>query len=98
MLIDGGLVVETEDALVLRERGLAPRYYLPAGDVREEMLRPSAKRTFCRHKGAASYRSVVTSRGEHRDVAWLYERPKPKLEAIAGRLCFYDERVNLELG
>lgn len=96
--VDGELVADTEDAIVLDERGLPPRCYIPAADVRAGALRPSDKRSYCRFKGVATYRTVVTAAGEHPDLVWCYERPLPGMEAIAGHLCFYDDRVELRLG
>ena len=29
------------------------------------------------------------------DVVWSYEDPLPRVQAIAGLLCFYDERVEV---
>jgi uncharacterized protein (DUF427 family) len=43
-----------------------------------------------------SYWSFVTDDGtRHDDIVWSYEEPIDGMEAIAGRLCFYDERVTL---
>ncbi len=33
----------------------------------------------------------------HDDVVWSYEKPIPAAAEIAGRLCFYNERVDLSV-
>lgn len=33
----------------------------------------------------------------HDDLAWGYRTPLPESEAIAGHVCFYNEKVDLEI-
>jgi uncharacterized protein (DUF427 family) len=93
--VDGELVAESRRSAALFETGLRTRWYLPREDVRDEALRPSATHTQCPYKGTASYWTVVTAAGEHPDLAWCYPDPLPAVQAIRGRVCFYDERVEL---
>jgi len=51
-----------------------------------DLLTPSDTVTHCPFKGDASYFSF----GEHKDVAWSYERPLEGVEALAGWLAFYE--------
>ena len=44
--------------LLLSETGLPNRFYIPAGDVRQDLLEPSDTHTHCPYKGTASYWSV----------------------------------------
>src|SRR6476469_906871 len=83
--IDGEVVAQTDDAIALHEGRLPTRYYLPAADVRAELLRDSEARTHCPFKGDASYHSVVTPGGEHPDVVWVYPEPKEAVAAIRDR-------------
>ena len=85
VVIDGTLLPDTTRAIELRERGYPPRQYLPRDDVRMDLLTPSDTETHCPFKGDASYFSF----GEHKDVAWSYERPREGMEAIEGRVVFY---------
>ncbi len=87
VVIDGSALADTTRAIELRERGHPPRQYLPCDDVRMDLLTRSDTVTHCPFKGDASYFSF----GEHKDVAWSYERPKEGMEAIEGRLAFYKE-------
>lgn len=93
--LDGQLVAESSRAVELRETGSPVRYYLPPEDVRTELLRPSHTHTRCPFKGEASYHSVLTDGGEHADVVWFYPEPKDEVEAIRGRLAFWNEKVAL---
>jgi len=96
--IDGETVAESDRATVLNETGLPPRYYLPRDDIRVELLQPTDKATSCPFKGQASYWSVVIGDTVHDNVAWTYEDPIPRSEAIRGLVAFYNERVELTVG
>ena len=84
VVIDGNVLADSTRAIELRERGYPPRQYLPRDDVRMDLLTPSDTVTHCPFKGDSSYYSF----GEHKDVAWSYERPMEGLEAIEGRVVF----------
>lgn len=96
--IGGHTLASSDRALVLEETGLPPRYYLPPEDVRTDLLTPTSRATTCPFKGQASYWSAVLGDDVHDNVAWCYETPKPEVAEIAGRLCFYNERVELAVG
>jgi uncharacterized protein (DUF427 family) len=90
--LEGSVLAETDNALALFETGLPTRWYVPRQDVVAD-LEPSGTRTRCPYKGEASYYSV----GGERDLVWCYEEPFAEVGRIAGRLCFFNERVDLEL-
>jgi uncharacterized protein (DUF427 family) len=92
--LDGRVLAESRRALALFESGLPTRWYLPRDDVRVP-LEPSDKVTHCPYKGQAAYYSVDVPGGE--DLIWFYEEPKPEVGAIADRLAFFNERVELEV-
>ena len=86
-VVHGGQVLaESERALVLRETGCPPRYYLPATDVRLDLLTPSETHTYCPFKGTASYWSLPDAA----DLVWGYPEPKPEVAPIKDHLCFYE--------
>jgi uncharacterized protein (DUF427 family) len=89
--VDGETVAESSRARLLFEPPLPVRYYLPAEDVRTDLLAPSDKVTFCAYKGQASYWSL----GEHDDLAWTYREPLREAAEITGRIAFFNERVDL---
>ncbi|MFJ8201178.1 DUF427 domain-containing protein [Streptomyces sp. NPDC096152] len=86
---DGRVLAESDRALVLRETGCPPRYYLPPQDVRLDLLTPSDSHTYCPFKGTASYWSLPDAA----DLVWAYPDPKPDVAEIKDHLCFYDAEV-----
>jgi len=95
--IDGQVLADSTRPTVLYETGLPPRYYLPKSDVRMDLLTPTASSTACPYKGWASYWSVDVGGVTHEDLGWSYRTPLPESAAIAGLVCFYNEKVALEL-
>ncbi|MEW2301739.1 DUF427 domain-containing protein [Streptomyces sp. NPDC006655] len=86
----GDLVLaESDRALVLHETGCPPRYYIPADDVRLDLLTPSASHSVCPFKGTASYWSLPDAP----DLVWAYPEPKDDVARIKDHLCFYDVEV-----
>jgi uncharacterized protein (DUF427 family) len=95
--LEGELLAETDSAVVLFETGLPPRWYIPEQDVVAQ-LQDSDTVSHCPYKGQASYKSVTLPDGSlQEDLIWCYREPLPEVGAIAGRLCFFNERVDLEL-
>ena len=95
--VDGVTVADSTQPVILFETGLPARYYLPLTDVRTELLTPTATVTHCPYKGAAGYWSVDAGKGAHADLVWGYRLPLPESQKIAGRACFYDEKVDVYL-
>jgi uncharacterized protein (DUF427 family) len=92
--LDGELLAESTRALALFESNLPARWYLPAEDV-VAALEPSETVTHCPYKGAASYYSVEGDGGK--DLVWYYPEPLIDAVRIKGLLCFFNERVDIEL-
>jgi uncharacterized protein (DUF427 family) len=95
--LNGEVLAETERPRVLFETGLPPRYYIPPEDVRKEVLRESEKTTQCPYKGVASYYSVEAGGERVENLVWYYPDPIPEAPKIRGLLCFFNERVDLEV-
>jgi uncharacterized protein (DUF427 family) len=93
--VGGQKVAESDRPLLLDETGLPTRYYLRREDVRTELLEPTSRTTTCPFKGEASYWSLRVGDEVHDDLVWSYEAPLPEVREIAGRLCFYNEKVDL---
>jgi len=90
--VGGRPVAETTHAVVLFETSLPPRWYIPRDDVLAE-LEPSDHRTTCAYKGHATHFSVA---GEEA-VAWSYEDPLNDAVPVKDMVCFYNERVEIEI-
>ena len=91
--VDGRLVADSRRAYVLFEAGHPPRWYLPADDVRTDLLQGSEKTSVCAYKGVASYWSA----GSEEDVVWTYREPLKDAMELSGYLCFFNERVDIEI-
>jgi uncharacterized protein (DUF427 family) len=89
--LDGETVAESSAARFLFEPPLPVRYYLPAEDVRQDLLRPSDTTTFCAYKGQASYWSL----GDEDDLVWSYLEPLRDAAEVKGRLAFFNERADI---
>jgi uncharacterized protein (DUF427 family) len=95
--VGGTVIADTNAALTLREAGYPPVHYIPLNDVVPGTLRPSRSHSYCPYKGHASYYDVaLTDRTELRDAAWTYPAPYPAMDAIAGHVAFYTDRVQVE--
>jgi uncharacterized protein (DUF427 family) len=89
------VVADTTAALTLREAGYRPVHYIPIKDLDQTMLRPGPTSTYCPYKGDASYYSVTGPDGLIQDAIWTYEHPYAAVDAIAGHLAFYPDRVEI---
>lgn len=94
----GGVVLaESTGARALYETSLPTRYYLPAEDVRVDLLVPSDTVTRCAYKGTARHWSARVGDETVPDVAWTYEQPRREAETVRDRIAFYDERVDVDI-
>ena len=92
------VIADTNAALTLREAAYPPVHYIPFDDVVPGTLRASTSDTYCPYKGDASYYDVVLPDGQElADAVWTYQAPYPAVDAIAGHVAFYTDRVQVEL-
>ncbi|MFK7916911.1 MAG: DUF427 domain-containing protein [Ilumatobacter sp.] len=97
VFVDGEVVADSVRSSVLYEAELPPRYYLPQVDVRMELLTPTDSESACPYKGWANYWSVTVAGETRDDIAWAYRTPLPESVGVAGRVCFYNEQVDIEV-
>jgi uncharacterized protein (DUF427 family) len=97
VLVDGEVVAESRRAHALFEASLPTRWYLPREDVRAGLLHPSDAHTTCAYKGVASYASLAVGGRLEEDVVWWYPEPLADAERIRDQLCFFNERVDVEV-
>lgn len=91
--VAGDEVATTSRARILFETALPPRYYLPREDVRMEQLALSDVRTGCAYKGFPDHFDA----GVAEAVAWSYVAPRRDAEPVRDRVCFYQERAEVEI-
>jgi uncharacterized protein (DUF427 family) len=89
--LDGEVLADSSGPYLLFEPPLPVRYYLPAEDVRTDLLEPSDTRTFCAYKGQASYWSLAGAP----DLAWSYPQPLREAAEITDRVAFFNERADI---
>jgi uncharacterized protein (DUF427 family) len=97
-LFEGHEIADSANVLVLREANYPPVYYFPRDDVWMIFLRRTDKVSHCPYKGDASYFTIYRDRKIVDNAAWSYEDPFGAVAAIAGRVAFYPEHVDFEVG
>jgi uncharacterized protein (DUF427 family) len=97
VVVNGVKVAESDRPVLLDETGMPTRYYLRPEDVRIDLLRATNFQTTCPFKGQASYWSLELDDEVFDGIAWSYKTPLAGAEAIAGLMCFYPERVSMEI-
>ena len=98
VLLGGTVLAETTRPLLLSETGLPNRFYIPAEDVRQDLLEPSDTHTVCQYKGTASYWSVTNGGGKLTDAVWSYPRAEGDAAAVSGYLSFLHDDLTVEVG
>jgi len=92
------ILASSKRALVLREAGHQPVFYIPFEDIYFEHFERTDRTSRCPYKGDASY-WMATANGEAVDPAmWAYEQPLPGMEAIARHGAFYEGGIRVESG
>jgi uncharacterized protein (DUF427 family) len=97
VLLEGEVLADSRRARVLYEAALPPRWYLPAEDVDTDRLVPSGNLTRCAYKGVAHYWHVRAGGRLAEDLVWSYPDPEHDAEPVRDMLCFFSEKVDIEL-
>jgi uncharacterized protein (DUF427 family) len=95
--LDGQVLADSRRARMLVESSLPVRYYLPPDDVRIDLLVPSSNRSRCAYKGSAAYWHVRVGERLEEDLVWSYPEPQHDAVPVRDLMCFFNERVDLEL-
>ena len=91
----GVVLAESERPSLLFETMLPERFYLPAEDVRFDLLTPTDTATSCAYKGTARYWSYAPAGEAGVDICWQYPEPLDDADKIRGMVAFFNERVDL---
>ncbi|WP_220094060.1 DUF427 domain-containing protein [Arthrobacter sp. AQ5-05] len=89
--LEGMLLAESRHPRMLFETHVPARYYVQPSEVAWDALVATNSSSKCPYKGTANYWAPASG---GRDVAWSYANPLPEAAAIAGLLCFYNERTD----
>jgi uncharacterized protein (DUF427 family) len=98
VLLGEEVLAETRRPLLLSETGLPNRFYLPAEDVRQDLLEPSDTHTVCPYKGTASYWTVTAGDRKLTDAVWSYPHAEGDAAAVSGYLSFLHDDLTVEVG
>lgn len=93
----GEVLADTTRAVALYETHLPVRWYLPQEDVAIDRFVGSPTHSTCAYKGLASYLSLRDAGPEGHDLAWIYRHPLHDAVPVAGHICFWAERTDLEV-
>jgi uncharacterized protein (DUF427 family) len=70
--VDGVAVADTTHGVLVWENPAFPAYYLPAADVRMDLLHPSGSTSHSPSRGDATVYSIRVNDDERVDAAWQY--------------------------
>ncbi len=91
----GHVIVDSRRALELKEATYKPVLYFPREDVDMTYFTRTEHTTYCPYKGVAHYYTLLMDGRFAENAVWTYEEPYPAMEAIAGRLAFYPNQVEV---
>ena len=94
VIVGGETVADTKDALLLKEQGHRPVYYVPFADVRADLITPTDHSSFCPRKGTASYWTISAGGRVAENAMWGYRQPIPSCPDISKYVAFYRDRVD----
>ncbi|BAN25442.1 DUF427 domain-containing protein [Caballeronia insecticola] len=90
----GRVIVDTTDALALREASYPEVLYVPRKDVDMSQLERTSHTTYCPYKGECSYYSIPAGGDKAVNAVWTYESPYDAVAVIKDHLAFYRDRVD----
>ena len=94
--LNGSVLADAANCVMVFETGLPTRYYVDPTSVRFAFLTPSATRTQCPYKGqTGGYWSATANAVSVADVAWSYTFTTAALPPIAGLVAFLNEKVDI---
>jgi uncharacterized protein (DUF427 family) len=94
VILAGTVIADSHRPLMLVETNHPVRYYLPADDVRLDLLTFSPRTTRCPYKGIASYWSAEIDGKTYENIAWFYRDPIPEIPRIKDLIAFYPDAVD----
>ncbi len=91
----GRAIVDTANAVVLKEHTYPPVYYVPRADADMSVFERTTRQTTCPYKGVANYFSLHAGDDLDANAVWTYETPKPGVAEIEGFIAFYPDKVEI---
>ncbi|NQU61505.1 MAG: DUF427 domain-containing protein [Rhodospirillales bacterium] len=94
IVINGEVVADSSDTLLMNESGYERVHYFPCKDVRMDMMPSNTHHTFCPFKGEASYWDFDASGGLVENAAWGYLEPFDEVSELKGFVAFDTEKID----
>ncbi len=94
IVVRGTTLADSRRAVRVLETSHPPSWYIPAEEVRMDLLVRTPRLTVCEFKGQAVYYRWAGDPEPGAELAWTYLDPMPGYEAIRGHLSFYAGRVD----
>ncbi|HEY7106020.1 MAG TPA: DUF427 domain-containing protein [Acidimicrobiia bacterium] len=91
------LLAESTECLRVQETKHVDRLYFPEASVRWDLFTPTDHHTVCPFKGQADYWTLHAADPPEENVLWAYRTPFDEVAGLAGYVCFYEDRVRVEL-
>jgi uncharacterized protein (DUF427 family) len=92
--VSGRVIVDTREALTLREASYPAVLYIPRKDVDMALLERTNHATYCPYKGDCAYFSIPFGGEPSINAVWTYENPYAAVMRIKDHLAFYPDRVD----
>jgi len=93
----GVLIASTQRAIRILETSHPPTYYLPPEDIQMQYLQTASGSSLCEWKGKAAYFDLELAGITISHVAWSYQNPTARFQAITNFLAFYPSKVDCYL-
>jgi uncharacterized protein (DUF427 family) len=99
VVFGGTVVADSTDSLRCEETGHGAVHYIPAKDMRLDLMKKTDHTSYCPFKGTASYWSLEAGGKSSANAVWGYETPYDETARLAGHFAFYGNRVDsIEIG
>ncbi len=93
IIFNGETIADTTAALRVLETSHPPAYYVPAADLRTDLLSQTSRRTLCEYKGAARYWTLTVNGRVAENVLWDYPDPVPDYAELKGHFAVYPSKM-----
>jgi uncharacterized protein (DUF427 family) len=87
-------IVDSGQALLLREANYPAVLYIPRADADMSQLVRTQHASYCPYKGDCCYYSIPAGGPKSINAVWSYEKPYEVVAQIAGHLAFYPNRID----
>jgi uncharacterized protein (DUF427 family)/acyl-CoA thioesterase len=91
------LLAESDACIRLEEMKHVDRLYFPEEHVRWEHFAANDHHSVCPFKGEADYWHLTAVDPPEENLVWAYRTPFDEVGGIEGHVCFYQERVRIEI-